>query len=254
MDVVSETLKQQRLTDEIADSYYATTANRSHVASLEYYRSGADGLLRGLRQWLPADRAARCLDLACGCGEFLYAIESLGFGHTAGVDLCEEELDQARPFVKAKLSRDDVLDYLKASASESVDFISALNLLEHLSKDKLLAVLKECRRVLRPGGTLVAMVPNAVSPFGGLTRHWDITHEWAFTTNNFRQLAALVGFDRDVEFRECGPRAHGVKSAVRYFLWQGIRGAIATWFLIELGTTKDGIYTMDMLVRLRTPD
>jgi len=94
------------------------------------------------------------------------------------------------------------------------------------------------------------MVPNAISPFGGLTRHWDITHEWAFTPNNFQQLAPLAGFDSRVEFRECGPVVHGVVSAARYLLWQFIRAGIATRFLIEVGDTKGGVYTMDMLVRL----
>ncbi|MEA2205378.1 MAG: hypothetical protein QOE77_2154 [Blastocatellia bacterium] len=214
---------------------------------------GSLGLGLKLRPWLPANKEARCLDLACGCGEFLYLLESVGFTNTAGVDLCKEELDQARNHIQGALHHADVLDHLKSCQPESLDLVSALNLLEHLSKDMLLALLTECRRVLKPGGTLIAMVPNAVSPFGSLTRHWDITHEWAFTTNNFRQLAALVGFDPDVDFRECGPRVHGLVSGVRYLLWQGIRCAIAAWFLIELGSTKDGIYSMDMLVRLRVP-
>jgi SAM-dependent methyltransferase len=167
------------------------------------------------------------------------------------VNLCQEELDQARPYVRGQLIHTDALDYLRQSQSASVDFVSALNFLEHLSKDALLTILNETRRVLRPGGTLVAMVPNAISPFGGLTRHWDMTHEWAFVPNNFQQLAALTGFDPDVEFRECGPVVHGLFSAVRYLLWQIIRAGIATYFLIEVGSPKGGIYTMDMLVRLR---
>jgi SAM-dependent methyltransferase len=134
-----------------------------------------------------------------------------------------------------------------------VDFVTALNFFEHLSKDILLTVLHEIRRVLRPGGMLVAMVPNAISPFGGLTRYWDITHEWACVPNNFRQLAALTGFDSNVEFRECGPVVHGVYSAIRYLLWQVIRAGIAAWFLIEVAHPKGGVYTMDMLVQLRVP-
>lgn len=111
-------------------------------------------------------------------------------------------------------------------------------------------LLIEVRRVLRPGGTLIAMVPNALSPFGASTRYWDMTHEWAFTPNNFRQLAALTGLSSRVDFRECGPMPHGFTSAVRYALWQAIRGAIASYYMIEVATTRGGVYTMDMLVRL----
>lgn len=242
------------LSEQVSDAYYKTTAGRGHRPSGEYYETASHGLKLRLQEWLPEDKEATCLDLACGCGELLYLLEKSGFSNTAGVDLCKEELDQARHHLKAKLIHADVLTYLKEVESSSLDFVSALNLLEHLSKDTLFAVLVECRRVLKPGGALVAMVPNAVSPFGSVTRYWDITHEWAFTTNNFRQLASLVGFADRIEFRECGPRVHGLVSGIRYALWQMIRGAIAAWFLIELGTLKDGVYTMDMLVRMRRPE
>jgi SAM-dependent methyltransferase len=206
-----------------------------------------------LQPWLPADRNARCLDLACGCGELLYLLEKECFKNTSGVDLCREELDQARPFIGAQLHHADVVEFLQNADSESFDFITALNFLEHLPKDSLYEVLKESRRVLRPGGTLVAMVPNAISPFSGLTRHWDITHEWAFSPNNFYQLASTCGFSVDVDFRECGPMGHGVKSGIRVIGWKLIRVAIAAWLLIEVADRKGGVYTMDMLVRLHAP-
>ncbi len=57
-----------------------------------------------------------------------------------------------------------------------------------------------------------------------------------------------------MEFRECGPVVHGVVSAARYALWQAIRLGIAAWFLIEVADTKGGVYTMDMLVRLRAAE
>ncbi len=234
--------------------YYETTAARSHAASKEYYDSSADGMFRWLGPWLPVDQQAECLDLACGCGEMQYLLERQGFANTTGVDLCKDELDLARKFLKGGLVNDDILRYLQGCSSGSIEFISALNILEHLRKEILHQVLVEVRRVLKPGGTLVAIVPNAVSPFGALTRHWDITHEWAFTTNNFRQLSTLIGFEEAVEFRECGPVAHGPVSFVRSLLWQCIRAIIAIRFLIEIGSLKDGIYTMDMMVRLRKPE
>lgn len=244
----------QSLHAAVTEQYYQTTASRAHQGNAEHYRESAKGLLRRIRPWLPADRGARCLDLACGCGELMYLLEDLGYRQTTGVDLCHDELVQARDFVRGKLVHSDILEHLREAPDRSVDFITAFNILEHLPKDVLGGVLAEAARVLAPGGTLVAMVPNAISPFGGLTRHWDITHEWAFTPNNFRQLAAISGLSRQVEFRECGPVPHGLKSGVRYLLWQLIRGGIAAWFMVELADLKGGVYTMDMLVRMRAAD
>jgi SAM-dependent methyltransferase len=239
------------LHDSIILNYYETTARRSHAGTKKYYETCANGLVRWLHDWLPANKKSRCVDLACGCGEMQYLLEREGFTNTTGVDLCQEELEKARTFVTGELIHEDILCFLQRCPANSIDFISALNILEHLPKNRLLELLGEAQRTLSAGGTLVAIVPNAVSPFGGLTRHWDITHEWAFTTNNFRQLAALTGFDQQVQFRECCPVAHGLISLVRSFLWQFLRLCIASRFMIEVGTFKDGIYTMDMLVRLR---
>jgi SAM-dependent methyltransferase len=239
------------LNQEITEQYYRTTAVRGHTATAQHYASVAPQLARRFRDWLPDNPDTRYLDLACGCGEMLYLLEQRGITSTTGVDLCPEELATARRFVHGELVLQDVLEFLRAQPDESYDFITAINFLEHLTKDKLLATLREVRRVLAPGGTLVAMVPNAISVFGSTTRHWDLTHEWAFTPNNFHQLAALCGFGGKLEFRECGPVAHGLVSGLRVVAWNFIRLAISAWLLVELADRKGGVYTMDMMVRLR---
>jgi SAM-dependent methyltransferase len=190
------------------------------------------------------------LDLGCGCGEFLYLLESRGYTDLHGVDLCKEEVEFANQYCRANVQHGEVLDYLKKCPDNSFGAVSALNLLEHLEDDILLALLPEVRRVLRPGGVLLAMVPNAISPFSGTTRYWDITHRRAFTANNFRQLAALTGFRPNVEVRECGPFPHGAKSGIRYAMWQVLRLLVAAWFIVEVADAKGGVYTMDMIVRL----
>lgn len=243
----------KRLTDNIVRHYYTTTAGRGHVSKRDYYDRSACGLLRRLGPWLPSDTKSVCLDLACGCGEMVYSLEKSGFSNTQGVDLSPEVIERARAFVKGPLICSDVLAYLTGLPACSIDFITAFNFLEHLPKDEMLPFLSQVRRVLAPGGTIVLMVPNAVSPFGGMTRHWDMTHEWAFTPNNFRQLSPLAGFDPNIEFRECGPIAHGFASSLRAVAWRAMRAAISAWLLVEIADTKGGIYTMDMMVRLRAP-
>jgi SAM-dependent methyltransferase len=240
------------LRPELFRRYYEATAARGHADNRDHYDRAAEGIMRRLRRWLPLDRNARCLDLACGCGETLYALQRDGFRNLTGVDVCAEELERARPYVSAALECVDALVYLRQAATASLDFVSALNFLEHLDKDELLAVLSEIARVLRPGGSLVAIVPNAVSPFCGISRHWDLTHEWAFVPNNFQQLAKLAGFAPSVEYRECGPEVHGLISGLRYLAWQSIRGAIALFLLVETASTKGGVYTIDMAVRLHS--
>jgi SAM-dependent methyltransferase len=236
--------------ESITREYYRTTSGRGHKDEQIYYDKIAKSLRRRIAGWLPANKNLACLDLGCGCGEMLYLLESTGCRDTTGVDLCVEELAKARLFVHGKLVHSDIEEFLLQQPSNSLDYVTALNILEHLPKDKLLTVLSSISRVLRPGGNLIVMVPNALSPFSSTTRHWDITHEWAFAPNNFRQLAPLSGFDSQIDFKECAPVPYGLISTVRFVLWQLIRAGIAFWYLVETGTRKDPVYTMDMLVRL----
>ncbi len=238
--------------DDIAREYYRTTASRRHSPSEEWYRHSSRQKLRRVRGWLPENRDSSILELACGCGELLYGLESLGYRKLTGVDLCREELDQARSFVSAQLACADVREYL-AETAETFDIVVAMNILEHLSKDDLVRVLRQVSERLRAGGRLIVMVPNAVSPFGAVTRYWDISHECAFTTNNWHQLASLCGFSPDVVFRECGPVPHGFVSGLRYLLWRGIRLLIKACLLCETASPRGNIYTQDMMVLLRIP-
>lgn len=182
----------------------------------------------------------------------MLALEDQGFEHLVGVDLREHALDAARNVVRAEFVLADVVEYLRGSETASFDFVTAFNLLEHLPNDALPPFLEELHRVLAPGGTFVAMVPNALSPFGASTRYWDITHVRAFTPASVAQLGKITGWpDGSVDFRECGPVPYGAKSAIRWVAWQGLRGAIAAWFLVEKGSTRGStVYSMDMMFRL----
>jgi len=237
-----------KATQEVTKSYLITTSSRGGPINDDHYKASAIGLRRRLGPWLPL-RGARVLDLGCGLGELLYLCQQCGCSERVGVNLCAEEIEAARPYVQARFECKDILEYLKRS-SQVFDTIIALNILEHLDKDTLLEVLRLCSLHLAPGGTLVAMVPNAISPLGTVTRFWDFTHEGSFTPNNFRQLAPLAGFSSNVEFRECGPVPHGIVSGCRWILWQFVRLVICGYLLVEVADTKGGVYTMDMMVRL----
>ena len=234
--------------ERVIDQYFETTSSRT--AFTEEMKANAVATLgRLLGDW-GAQPGEVMVDLGSGMGEGCLFALSRGAASATGINLSGSENALARERVPGASFLDtDLVSGLKGLADNSVDRIMALNILEHIDKQTLATVLEEAARVLKPTGYLVAMTPNAGSPFGSMTRYWDITHEIAYTPSAFRQIGLLCGFKR-FDFRECGPRPHGVVSTIRYVLWQMIRLSIKFRLLVEMASTKGGIYTADMLTRM----
>jgi cyclopropane fatty-acyl-phospholipid synthase-like methyltransferase len=229
----------------VNDYFKITSAANSHLGN---YKDQTAGLKRGLNRWLDV-QGKKVLDLGSGTGELCWLANYMGAESVVGVNLSQDEIDFAKPYVQATFICQDIISYLTQCPAESVDVIYALNILEHLTKDDLVKVLDHSRRVLKKGGQLIAMVPNATSAYGAMTRYWDITHLQSFTPSSVQQLMRLCGFST-AEFSEWGPRVHGFVSFCRYLLWQMIRCIIRLRLMIETGSSKGGIYTADMLFRL----
>lgn len=104
----------------------------------------------------------RVLDLGCGPGSALEGLRRWGW--VVGTDAAFTCLDRCRerssrvPLVQ---SRAESLPFREGQFS----LVVAMEILEHLEED--LAVLAECRRLLRPGGWLAVTVPAFNGLWGG---------------------------------------------------------------------------------------
>lgn len=83
---------------------------------------------------------------------------------------------------------------LRQIGSNSIDTVFTSNFFEHLeSKDSLLITLKECHRVLKPGGRLVVLMPNIRNLPGA---YWDyLDHHLPLTHHSLSEALELSGFD-----------------------------------------------------------
>lgn len=116
-------------------------------------------------RWFGADRWPRdyaIIDLFCGRGNGLAALEQLGFDNLEGVDLSPALLAQYQG--KAVVHHADCRQLPIDSASRDVVTIhGGLHHLERIPED-LTTVLAEVNRILRPGG-LLAVVEPWLTPF-----------------------------------------------------------------------------------------
>ena len=159
---------------------------------------------------LPKDRSQRVVELACGHGSLLWLLGQEGYTNILGIDSSDEQITAAK-LVCDNVEKEDVTAWLSKSSSDSVDAIVAIDLIEHISKDDFMELLKESKRVLVPGGRLIMRCPNGDSPFVGRNLFNDITHIWCYTTNCMRTLSKMHGYSSAVFSDECDAQLTGAR-------------------------------------------
>lgn len=127
------------------------------------------------------------LDLGAGSCEF---INNITAKRRIAVDLSPALTTFAGAGVECFVTRADQIDGVDDA---SVDVVFSSNFFEHLpSKPVLLATLKEAKRVLRPGGRLIVLMPNLRYLTG---RYWDyFDHHLPLTHLSLAEGLELSGF------------------------------------------------------------
>jgi 2-polyprenyl-6-hydroxyphenyl methylase/3-demethylubiquinone-9 3-methyltransferase len=148
------------------------------------------------------------LDLGCGAGRFVAALRDAG-AEPVGVELAEAALAVARRTAPGADLRLVEPDGSLPLAHRSVDLVWCSEVLEHVADVSHL--LLEVRRVLRPGGRLLATVPfhgRAQAALVALVRfdaHFDPLgqHLRFFTRTSLTATLEDAGFE-DVDVRPWG--------------------------------------------------
>ena len=130
----------------------------------------------------------RLLDLGYGDGRLLTWVKSRG-GEAVGLERQTELVDGAR---KAGFQVEYSIDQFAAS---SIDVITAFDVLEHIENNLLLPLVQSLVARLRPGGRLIARVPNCQIPAGIAIQYSDHTHCTALSEPIVRWLFEHSGLD-----------------------------------------------------------
>jgi SAM-dependent methyltransferase len=156
------------------------------------YRRAVWGILvsRFFSRFIAPDAAV--LDLGCGYGEFINAVQAKA---RLAIDM--------NPVAGKKLAA-NVQFFLQDNSEswigigeQSLDVVFTSNFLEHLPEKVCLArILSEAHRCLKPGGRFIAMGPN-IKHLGGL--YWDFwDHQIPLTENSISEALRASGFSIDL--------------------------------------------------------
>jgi ubiquinone/menaquinone biosynthesis C-methylase UbiE len=161
----------------LEDTYWWFVARRRLAASL--FAEVTYGIERPL-----------LLDLGCGTGALL---DDLAHAATVvGADFSPDALAFCRARSEASGSRHRLARADARAlpfATDAFDCVTALDIIEHLDRDR--DALGEIRRVLRPGGHLLATVPAFMSLWS--SHDEALHHQRRYVAPQFRALVESVG-------------------------------------------------------------
>jgi len=160
---------------ELEDSYWWFVGRRHLVSVL-------------IEAWVPRDQVAPILDVGCGTGGNLAFLAN--WGRENGLDLSPLALEFAKRRSLARLAQASglVLPY----KSNTFGLVTAFDVLYHRWVTNDQQVIRECFRVLRPGGWLLVMD----SALPSLWSHHDelFYARQRYTLDELRQLVDNAGF------------------------------------------------------------
>lgn len=231
------------------DRLYQSYVSTGQAGELDDLRAAASNRLPHLRRLVrrhsPKNRDSKILDLGCGYGLLLEALELEGYRDCRGVDVSEEMVGGARRLGRSNVESADLVPFVEQLGAQSIDCVFLMDVLEHFEVPTALHLLEAVHEKLRPGGRLVAHVPNAQAIFGSAVRYGDLTHQLAFTPSSVRQALKLTGF-QEIDVYEDAPTPHGVKSTARRVLWECMTAWHRLLYLAETGA-RGCVLTQNLL-------
>ncbi len=146
------------------------------------------------------------IDLGCGRGEWLELLKDRGYT-AKGVDLNRDMTSRSQT-ASLKFIFSDVIEYLQQTASDSVPAITGFHIIEHLTFEKMVALINESYRVLKPGGLMILETPNPENlVVGACNFYLDPTHKRPIPPNLLNFLAKAGAFTK-IETLRLHPDEH----------------------------------------------
>ena len=142
----------------------------------------------------------KALDIGCGRGEWISLLNENGF-NARGIDVNESMVRLAsQKGLNAAVN--DALGELKSLDENSLDIITAFQVVEHIKFDDVLELIKEAKRVLAPFGILILETPNPENIMVGTQWFYlDATHKNPIPCELLSFATHYYGLERNFIFK-----------------------------------------------------
>lgn len=196
-----------------------------------------------LHGWLPDDVTTPILEVGCGSGWLLSALEQRGYPNVTGIDKSPSQVALARQ-LGHEVHEIGAAEFLADRAGE-FGLIVVLDVFEHLTRQQAWELLERSHRALRPGGRIVIQTPNGDSPWVGSVFFGDPTHLHCYAPLLLEKLMAAAGFEQ-IASRPCGPVPTTFIRRLRCWAWGLVAATLRLVNRLE-GAVTSGIQTRNFL-------
>lgn len=181
--------------DSIPVGYYDEVFQREHGMQSKWHHLK----FKRVREEFPA--SAKHVDVACGPGTFMGTLPRTI--DSTGVDISEPQINYARQHhTSANRSFRTMAPGALDFPDVSNDVVTSIELIEHIDEQEATRLLRECHRILKPGGKMVVTTPNYAFLWPlielGLNRFGKVSyaqqHITKYTPAKLSRLLTNVGF------------------------------------------------------------
>lgn len=172
----------------------------------------------------------KVLEIGCGYGVTLGLMKNAGIA-AYGIDLSANAVAICHQ-KELEAYDSDALSHLKNVPAASLGGIFCAHVIEHLEPAGALELIAESHRVLKPGGKIVFITPNA-KDLRTTERFWlDLTHVRLYPEKLMKFLLTKQGFARVETFTDTEPGKNLPEKFVKKLLRLWFMGYIFTGDLV----------------------
>ena len=191
-----------------------------HIQSMKGYFQGL------LTTFLPTNKDIRILEVGCGMGFAMLALQDLGYVNVEGIDIDRGQVESCLKKGLDVLHVEDSVTYLNSHVNQ-YDLIISLDVIEHIPHKQQLNFVRAICQALKQSGQIICTVPNANSGLASRWRYNDWTHYTSFTEHSLDFLLYNSGF-QTIEvfptefFHPPGLRSFFGRAIFRSYFWKTI--------------------------------
>lgn len=183
-----------RMLDPIPTSRQLEMFYAPHYYGSDWYKQGGLGraFTRSFLKHLPP---GKFLDVGCGLGFYIDGVRKASDWDVCGVEFSREVVEFARRELNLDVRQGELTEI--KFPEKHFDFIRICNVLEHVTDP--MALLKECRKIIKPNGFLHLSVPSGIADSGGLIKFFELYKKTPLSKDGhlffFSKKALLRMFD-----------------------------------------------------------